>query len=403
MARSSAARRVEPTPEAPVGSFRLAAPALVATTGFPPGGGGSATIMKHFADLFSNGSVVLALHKRTEQPPPTAHPFVYVSNALAFSSRLSRLWSRLELPLVTRRIERAAHRFGCGSIFGVFPDIHMFTAAIEASRRSRLPFDAYLHDTIVETMSPGNRRLGERAQRYVMRRARKVFVASEGMREFYQNTYELATHPIFHIYPEPIPATWPGPAPERTVVWSGNVYGINRAALRRVFDAITGLDGFRLVMATQRPRSALAQVGLAGDRLETVYFPMERRNDYLEFLTRQTIALVALSWPDEADVHEDELRTIFSTKIPEYLAAGRPILLHCPEHYFMARFFRERGCAEVVGERSVEAVRAAIARLGADVGRQRALAERGLEVARMYSVEQVAEQVRRGMSDLLAR
>ena len=55
-------------------------------------------------------------------------------------------------------------------------------------------------------------------------------------------------------------------------------------------------------------------------------------------------------------MHKDELSTIFPTKTPEYLATGNLIIVHCPENYFLAKFFRKHNCGIVISEQSDEAI-----------------------------------------------
>ena len=153
-------------------------------------------------------------------------------------------------------------------------------------------------------------------------------------------------------------------------------------------------------MATAQKRENLESKGFNRGLFEVAF--MGKRQDLLDTLRRQQMHLLALSWPDESSVHEDELGTIFPTKTIEYLASGRPILLHCPEHYFLARFCRQHQCALVVSERDPEALRAAIKRMVSDKEFTDELRRNGLKAAASFSVDAVTQTFQSGLDQVWA-
>jgi hypothetical protein len=56
----------------------------------------------------------------------------------------------------------------------------------------------------------------------------------------------------------------------------------------------------------------------------------------------------------------------FPSKLPVYLAAGRPVLVHAPASSTIAQFASTEGFAEIVTDPSRQALLAALARLGRD-------------------------------------
>jgi glycosyltransferase involved in cell wall biosynthesis len=89
-----------------------------------------------------------------------------------------------------------------------------------------------------------------------------------------------------------------------------------------------------------------------------------------------------------------EYETIFPTKTIEYLISGRPILAHSPPGCFLTRFLNEHGCALVVEERTVAAVKAALLRLQTEPALRESLVRSALKTAEMFQVTQVAEHLR---------
>jgi hypothetical protein len=208
-----------------------------------------------------------------------------------------------------------------------------------------------------------------------------VFVMSEGMADLYRDKHGTSTTPLEHTYMEPIPEAPPKTPAQRRGFWAGNVYGINRNALARVAEALGTIDT-PLEVASRHTVEGLAQIGIVGTQVETSFYPS--RAEYLTAVQQKGVLILALDGPDESPIHHDELATIFPTKTPEYLASGRPILVHCPQDYFLARFFESRGCGRVVSERSTEALARALQELLDNPDTQNQLGEAALRAAKIF-------------------
>jgi glycosyltransferase involved in cell wall biosynthesis len=72
----------------------------------------------------------------------------------------------------------------------------------------------------------------------------------------------------------------------------------------------------------------------------------------------------------------------FPTKLAEYLAAGRPIIVHAPSYATAASYVREHDCGVVVDRPDVEALVEAIDQLLGDDQRASELGLRSRQVAR---------------------
>ena len=82
--------------------------------------------------------------------------------------------------------------------------------------------------------------------------------------------------------------------------------------------------------------------------------------------------------------HPAVIRTAAPAKLPEYMASGRPILVHAPRGSHFADYVREAGFAEVVDVPEEEALRAALLRLleDAELAGRRAARARELVLER---------------------
>ena len=267
---------------------------------------------------------------------------------------IRRVYFRTAWP--ARALERVARRYDCGAVVAVYPDVYALTAGQQAAARLGVPFAAYLHDTIVEgTQGSRIHAYAKKVQASVFRPEVLLFAMSEGLADLLLEKYSLNAIPLPHCYNEP-PAEPAAPrvnAQAKTALFAGGIYEINRPAVARAARAATRA-GFRIVCTSQNAADMLVQDGLPGDSVQVRSLPS--RADYLALLAAQSALFVALSWPDESPIHRDELATIFSTKAPEYLGSGRPILVHCPEDYFLAAFFRKHDCGLVVSDRDDDAL-----------------------------------------------
>jgi len=120
----------------------------------------------------------------------------------------------------------------------------------------------------------------------------------------------------------------------------------------------------------------------------------------LATLLNQHILTVALNWPDESSLPEDELATAFPTKVIEYLAADRPILVHCPENYFLARFFREHECGIVVSTRDVAAIVKAVKTLLDRGSEQERMRKNALRAAQIFSIDRISKVLSQTLEEI---
>jgi len=374
-------------------------PVLVATAGFPPIPGGTPVIMKNLVNGLDPGEVVLATVQPHSSRPKEAcpHDCHFVLRETHLPRRLEKIRRYLARPLVERRLMRLARRHGCASVVGVYPDLLFLDASERAARRLGLPFFPYLHDTVTEAAS-ATRFAGwaEAVQRRVFASADRVLVATRGLEELYERKYGIRAVALVHIFPEPVPGKLPASSPSKMALfWGGGAYSINSRSLKRVFDAGRRIDGLRMTMATAQGREELAGEGFDTSRLDLAFIPTAERPRYLEFMKEHAVLVLALNWPDETHVHEDELSTIFPTKTPEYLASGRPIIVHCPPHYHLARFFQQHRCGEVVPERDGKRLEEVLRRLLDDPAHARELATNALEAVKVFVPENVIPLFRR--------
>lgn len=264
-------------------------------------------------------------------------------------SRLRSIWRLVQMPFIVRKISRLAQAKQVKAIVGIYPSLELFIVAKEVAKRNRIALIIYLHDTIAEMYENTLMdKYVKRQQKEAFSNAADIFVMSEGLVDLYRRKYLVNSQVLPHIYAEPYCE------PKQTGVvltqgfWAGAIYTINNASLKRIYDALTRCN--MSLLLTRVSSDTLNKNGISGSNVFSTF--IEERSQYLDVISRQGVLILALNWPDETLVHEDELSTIFPTKTPEYLASGRPIIVHCPENFYLAKFFRQNQCGAVVSERS---------------------------------------------------
>lgn len=362
----------------------------------PPAPGGASIVARNLLQCFSRESVVVATaanRDRSEMNREPENRTFEILRSFPYSRGINNRLFRLQTPLAARRLARLARKVDARVIIGSHPTRHLLEISRLAAVRTKIPWIAYLHDTFAEATAglPDAERL-RRVQEAVFAESSHILVMSEGMSDLYRRKHGgLKTTPLEHIYPLPIRDELPAPPKERKIFWAGNVYVINACSFSRVAKAARKA-GMPVSMTSPKSLTTIGAMGIDTSSIERAYYP--DWSEYLSALSEHEILLLALDWPDESDMHRDELATIFPTKTPEYLASGRPILVHCPEDYFLARFFRDHDCGTVVSERSVEAVCEAIGRIrgGGPEIRKRSL--NGLEAMDRFRPERIARRLK---------
>ena len=241
------------------------------------------------------------------------------------------------------------------SVVAVYPSLDLLPLAIIVAQRLKVPFFLYMHDTMCEALIKSKMIFFiERLQSWAFSSARRVMVMSDGMAELYRRKYNLDCISAPHPYCEQIIESETVHA-SRSLFWGGGIYGINDKSLIRVITAATSVNVVvRISACSEVVRNRIIKWRESGLLVEPVYYA--KRKDYLEALRNAGALVLALNRHEESEFGKDELATIFSTKVPEYLASGRPVVVFCPGDYYLSRFFVTNKCGIVVNSVGQDAI-----------------------------------------------
>ena len=270
-------------------------------------------------------------------------------------------------------------------IIGIYPTIASLDVSVRVAERTGVRYFPYLHDTVFEGLA--HSQFSEKAlntQNKVFEIAHKIITMSEGMSNYYSEEYNLKTYPLEHTYPEKVLKD-PNFKRNNIAFWGGEVYSINEISFERVQIALRELNTI-LTITSLSPLKVKNT-----SNIQKTFFP--KRAQYINAVNCHGILILAINWPEESKVHEAELSTIFPTKTVEYLASGGPILVHCPEHYFLAQFFIKHKCGLVVSSRDKDNLNSAIIKIKSNDKDIKQMQTNALKVMEKFSSENIQKKM----------
>jgi len=255
-------------------------------------------------------------------------------------------------------IRRKLVELGTTAVLGVFPQDDCLVATFLAARHLNLPFYAYMQDLWLENEIPDSarRRFAEKWEPVILKNATRVICMTEAAQRHYERIYQIKTSLLPHSIPENEYADAPHSLcqpkmPNPTGVFMGGINPkFNLDALRVLARASELLpEKYQLVFATPAELSNLQRQGIHSSRLLVSYVP---RKNVKKFLSEAHVLIVPLS---HKNCSIDEVNTLFSTKLLDYMLSGRPIIVFAPKGSYLADSAIKNGWAHVVTEDSPEA------------------------------------------------
>lgn len=365
---------------------------LFVGSAFPPSAGGSSIVMSRLLENLNSLSYSIVTLTECSYIMKDSNYMIPTCGILRLHTLISRpyrlsVWCRLlTLPYYLIRSIRFAKKEGATKVVAVYPTLDFLALGMILARILHLPFYPYLHDTVAE----GNEKnsltwVAKFIQREVFLSSRKVLVMSSGMSDLMKRKYSIEAIPIRHI--NSLERKYLKPSQKfkcHGLFFGGAMYTINDAAVKRVAKAAKLIGELLECSGIRSP--IIDQYG------SVLVSPMRYKtsSEYLSAIETKSILILALNKPFESNVGADELATIFPTKTPEYLLSGRPILVHCPKEYFLARFFHDNDCGMVVESDKIEDIALAMQQLLSREELAKKFVYNAYKTARQFNAESVA-------------
>lgn len=341
---------------------------MVVSQTFPPLIGGTPILLTNLLRAYP-GNVVAAAgysHYSREDSaftPPCKTVYLRPPSVRLFELAYDRLIARASIALY-QWIKYLARKWHPSVILAASPGVFFFISAFRVARDLGIPFYAHMHDLWEENYRPqgGNDFLKRGAmtaqwEKVILAQSQRVLCMTEHQQDFYSRKYGVETDLLPHTVPpddlakaprEMLPAT----RPKKTVLFTGNLYpDMNMDALRVLARASELLpEDFELLFCTNASVAELSALDIGSSRLKVGWFPRE------ELRKLQSSAHVLVAPLSHKNASADEVRTVFSTKLLEYMISGRPTLVFAPTDSFHAWSARRGHWAHVVDRDDPEAL-----------------------------------------------
>lgn len=219
-------------------------------------------------------------------------------------------------------------------------------------------------------------------ERKIFRNAQNAIIMGEAHLRHFQSHYPRDYVLIMNSVD--IPEKIPQPLKKQDsyrILYSGAVYWAQQDAIQNLIDAIADMPQFKFLLYTPQANQELTQSGLELRNVCLGYLP---HKELLELQREVDFLFLPLSFSDR---YRLVVETANAGKVYEYMASGKPIVIHAPGYAYLSQYAKREGWAMVVDDPNPAVLRQALLDLSADVAWQQQLVERAwLTVQKKHDV-----------------
>ncbi|MEI7831943.1 MAG: glycosyltransferase [bacterium] len=286
--------------------------------------------------------------------------------------KIRQVINALLAPLATRQrarqIAQIVRQEKCDAIIACTGDMIDLPAAYLASKITGAKFYPYYFDDYRLHWTMWLAKLyANREEPNCIKNADGIIVPNEFMRNALYERYGVTATVIHNSCDLSLYGKLPGGIPQKTsaevrIVYTGTVYEAHYDAFRNLMAAINQLKqlNIRLHLFTITQKHELAAAGITG--------PIELHSHAVqteipEIQQQADVLFLPLAFNSP---YPELVKTSEPGKMGEYLAAGRPVLVHAPADAYICWYFRTHACGIVVDRNDPAVLAQALAALIAD-------------------------------------
>jgi glycosyltransferase involved in cell wall biosynthesis len=232
-----------------------------------------------------------------------------------------------------------------------------------------IPYGLYLFDIYLGNyLRPIETLFAKIFEPTLFRTASVVILTNEGTEQYYRKRYGDAFRcVVIHnsVFPEPYESsrTIYGPSPPYTILYTGGVYWAQERSLINLIHALDEIRDLPIRLELYIPYLTETLRQEIQSR-SNIILRAARQSEMAQVQCAATILFLPLSWHTKGP---DVIATATPGKLTDYLASGRPILIHAPPYAWLNQYARENEFALVVDEESKERLKDAIRKLVSDL------------------------------------
>lgn len=267
-------------------------------------------------------------------------------------------------------------------------------AAYLVSKLSGRKFYVYVHDILEELpRSRIERYIIRVMEKRILKSAEKIFVVCEFLDDHYSKKYGLKTE----LTPNPVDLDeYKKTIPENLnnelikIVYTGMIYWAQLDPIQNLVKAINSFkDGkIKLYIYSPHKRDYLIELGIFG------------KNVVIDQATKEEIPSIQkaadfLFLPMTFNLPYPLLtKTAATTKLPEYLAAGRPIIVHAPADSYLSYHAKKNNSGLVIDRLDSKFLKRSILKLIEDKKLQETLSQNAYKTSLNHHVVKVSRIVK---------
>ena len=272
-------------------------------------------------------------------------------------------------------------------------DLYDPLAGFLASRWLGIRYYLYIFDDYVyQWPIPMYRSFAKRVESMVIKGTTKVIVPNEFLYDAYRWRYGVEPVVIHNPCDEPSLSVerenpWPLHQDEIKIVYTGAIYHAHFDAFRHLLSALDHMGDplIRLHVYSAQDREVLKEQQIRGP---VVYHDHLSPSQVGEIQREADILFLPLAFNSPIP---EVIKTSAPGKMGEFLATGRPILVHAPSDSFVSWYFKKHGCGVVVDRAEVSEIEKGIRRILDDPELRHLLRNKSLMRARIDFNQKTAQ------------
>jgi len=266
------------------------------------------------------------------------------------------------VPKIVRAALRAIREHGVTMLLGISDDGPALVGTYLAHRLSGLPYALYLFDLYRgNDLSSSLRFIARAVEPGLLRKAVVVVTTNEAteglLRRRYGGSFRSVVIPN-SAFPEEFERTRRTVTvrPPYSIVFTGNVYWAQEHAVLNLIRSMDHLRDLpvRLLLYIPSPTEKIRAAAADRPNIDLTSAP---QSEVAKAQCDATLLFLPLSWGTNAP---EIIETATPGKLTDYLASGRPMLVHAPDYSCVARFTKEHGTGIVVDRDDIGALADAI-------------------------------------------
>ncbi len=235
-----------------------------------------------------------------------------------------------------------------------------------------------------------------------LKSAECVFVMSEKLKDYYRVRYpdlkvEVLRHPIekkrHMLNSEDIKAN-DDISNTKKIIFTGMIYEYQIDAIQNLARAVNELEEIEFHIYTQREKEYLDVMGVTGKNV--VYCGYADNEELFDIQRSADILFLPMSFYGEG-TNSDVIKTASPSKISEYLAADKPILVHGPPDAYVTWYARRYGFGFVVDTQDKAKLKDAIKQLLVDKQLRQELVINAKKLSEKHELSSVSQYFKRGL------